>query len=99
MDKVWGELKKCFYMGRVVDIGSVILGNGEVLLREGKGGIEEYVEKDCFVEMIGVKYGEIVVGKLRRDSKKMRGGVKNKVSVGIEEVRVGVMWMMDFGVG
>jgi len=45
-DNLWEELNDCFYMPTVVDIASLILRNREVLFREPKRGIDEYLEND-----------------------------------------------------
>ncbi|CAD6626823.1 XXYS1_4_G0038250.mRNA.1.CDS.1, partial [Saccharomyces cerevisiae] len=58
-DNLWGELNNCFYMPTVVDIANLILRNREVLFREPKRGIDEYLENDSFLQMIPVKYREI----------------------------------------
>ncbi|KAF1905676.1 LOW QUALITY PROTEIN: Y' element ATP-dependent helicase protein 1 copy 2, partial [Saccharomyces cerevisiae] len=68
--KLWGELNNCFHM-------SLILRNREVLFREPKRGIDEYLENDSFLQMIPVKYREIVLPKLRRDTNKMTAALKN----------------------
>ncbi|CAD6627592.1 SX2_G0041360.mRNA.1.CDS.1 [Saccharomyces cerevisiae] len=98
-DDLWGELNNCFYMPTVVDIASLILRNREVLFREPKRGIDEYLENDSFLQMIPVKYREIVLPKLRRDTNKMTAALKNKVTVAIDELTVPLMWMVHFAVG
>ena len=98
-DNLWGELNNCFYMPTVVDIASLILRNREVLFREPKRGIDEYLENDSFLQMIPVKYREIVLPKLRRDTNKMTAALKNKVTVAIDELTVPLMWMIHFAVG
>ena len=98
-DNLWGELNNCFYMPTVVDIASLILRNREVLFREPKRGIDEYLENDSFLQMIPVKYREIVLPKLRRDTNKMTAALKNKVAVAIDELTVPLMWMIHFAVG
>ena len=98
-DNLWGELNNCFYMPTVVDIASLILRNREVLFREPKRGIDEYLENDSFLQMIPVKYREIVLPKLRRDTNKMTAALKNKVTVAIDELTVPLMWMVHFAVG
>ena len=98
-DNLWGELNNCFYMPTVVDIASLILRNREVLFREPKRGIDEYLENDSFLQMIPVKYREIVLPKLRRDTNKMTAALKNKVAVAIDELTVPLMWMVHFAVG
>ena len=98
-DNLWGELNNCFYMPTVVDIANLILRNREVLFREPKQGIDEYLENDSFLQMIPVKYREIVLPKLRRDTNKMTAALKNKVAVAIDELTVPLMWMIHFAVG
>ncbi|KAF4000294.1 DEAD/DEAH box helicase family protein [Saccharomyces cerevisiae] len=98
-DNLWGELNNCFYMPTVVDIVNLILRNREVLFREPKRGIDEYLENDSFLQMIPVKYREIVLPKLRRDTNKMIAALKNKVAVAIDELTVPLMWMIHFAVG
>ena len=98
-DNLWGELNNCFYMPTVVDIANLILRNREVLFREPKRGIDEYLENDSFLQMIPVKYREIVLPKLRRDTNKMTAALKNKVTVAIDELTVPLMWMVHFAVG
>ena len=98
-DNLWGELNNCFYMPTVVDIANLILRNREVLFREPKRGIDEYLENDSFLQMIPVKYREIVLPKLRRDTNKMTAALKNKVAVAIDELTVPLMWMIHFAVG
>ena len=49
--------------------------------------------------MIPVKYREIVLPKLRRDTNKMTAALKNKVAVAIDELTVPLMWMIHFAVG
>ena len=98
-DNLWGELNNCFYMPTVVDIANLILRNREVLFREPKRGIDEYLENDSFLQMIPVKYREIVLPKLRRDTNKMTAALKNKVTVAIDELTVPLMWMIHFAVG
>ncbi|CAI4045471.1 uncharacterized protein SKDI_11G3195 [Saccharomyces kudriavzevii IFO 1802] len=98
-DSLWDELNKCFYMPTVVDIASLILRNRDVLFREPKRGIDEYLENDSFLQMIPVKYREIVLPKLRRDANKMTAALKNKVAVAIDELTVPLMWMIHFAVG
>ena len=98
-DNLWGELNNCFYMPTVVDIANLILRNREVLFREPKRGIDEYLENDSFLQMIPVKYREIVLPKLRRDANKMTAALKNKVAVAIDELTVPLMWMIHFAVG
>ncbi|KZV07198.1 hypothetical protein WN66_06864 [Saccharomyces cerevisiae] len=98
-DNLWGELNNCFYMPTIVDIASLILRNREVLFREPKRGIDEYLENDSFLQMIPVKYREIVLPKLRRDTNKMTAALKNKVTVAIDELTVPLMWMVHFAVG
>ncbi|QHB11447.1 hypothetical protein SCEN_N04050 [Saccharomyces cerevisiae] len=93
-DNLWGELNNCFYMPTVVDIANLILRNREVLFREPKRGIDEYLENDSFLQMIPVKYREIVLPKLRRDTNKMTAALKNKVAVAIDELTVPLMWMI-----
>ena len=98
-DNLWGELNNCFYMPTVVDIANLILRNREVLFREPKRGIDEYLENDSFLQMIPAKYREIVLPKLRRDTNKMTAALKNKVTVAIDELTVPLMWMIHFAVG
>ena len=98
-DNLWGKLNNCFYMPTVVDIANLILRNREVLFREPKRGIDEYLENDSFLQMIPVKYREIVLPKLRRDTNKMTAALKNKVAVAIDELTVPLMWMIHFAVG
>ncbi|GFP73264.1 Y' element ATP-dependent helicase protein 1 copy 8 [Saccharomyces cerevisiae] len=98
-DNLWGELNNCFYMPTVVDIANLILRNREVLFREPKRGIDEYLENDSFLQMIPVKYREIVLPKLRRDANKMTAALKNKVAVAIDELTVPLTWMIHFAVG
>ncbi|QID80066.1 Y' element ATP-dependent helicase protein 1 copy 1 [Saccharomyces pastorianus] len=86
-------------MPTVVDIASLILRNREVLFREPKRGIDEYLGNDSFLQMIPVKYREIVLPKLRRDTNKMTAALKNKVTVAIDELTVPLMWMVHFAVG
>ena len=89
-------------LGRVEQLlpcASLILRNREVLFREPKRGIDEYLENDSFLQMIPVKYREIVLPKLRRDTNKMTAALKNKVAVAIDELTVPLMWMIHFAVG
>ena len=67
-------------LGRVEQLlpcASLILRNREVLFREPKRGIDEYLENESFLQMIPVKYREIVLPKLRRDTNKMTAALKN----------------------